>query len=463
MTLPEHADVVVVGGGHAGLCAAITAAEGGREVWLLERAPAAMRGGNTRHTRNLRAMHEQEIAGLTGRYSAEEYWQDLLRVTDGNTNETLAQLTIRESESLLDWLQAHGVYFQPSLSGTLSLGRTNAFFLGGGCALTNALYLAADQASVKVAYDCHVTGVQMSANTCEAVLIEYHGEQHRLAANTFIMACGGFQANADWMRQAWGEAADNFLIRGTPYNEGHMLQALMQQGVATTGDPTQCHAVAIDARAPKYDGGIVSRLDCVPFSIVVNKHGKRFYDEGEDFWPKRYAIWGRLIAAQPEQIGYAVIDSKVTENFMPSVFPAIEADSLDALAELVEIPGDALQNTVAAYNEAVEPGDYDPNVLDTCCTNGLAPDKTHWALPIDNPPFYAYPLRPGITFTYLGLVVDERARVQMADGEACTNLYAAGEIMAGNILGQGYCAGTGMTIGGVFGRIAGEQAACRPQ
>jgi len=234
----------------------------------------------------------------------------------------------------------------------------------------------------------------------------------------------------------------------------------MAQGVATTGDPTQCHAVAIDARAPKFDGGIVSRLDCVPFGIVVNATGQRFYDEGEDFWPKRYAIWGRLIATQTQQIAYAIIDSKVTHNFMPSVYPPLAADTLNDLAAQLDLPAAALNETVKQYNEAVVPGSFDPQTLDDCRTEGLQPDKTHWALKIDTPPFYAYPLRPGITFTYLSVVVDAQARVQMHNGQSCTNLFAAGEIMAGNILGQGYCAGTGMTIGGVFGRIAGEQAAC---
>jgi len=450
----------VVGGGHAGLCAAITAAEDGRQVCLLERAPAVMRGGNTRHTRNLRAMHDGPVAGLTGSYSEDEYWQDIQQVTAGHTDPTLARLTIRESAPLIDWLQAHGVHFQPSLSGTLSLSHTNAFFLGGGCALTNALYQAAAKAGVEVVYECRVTNVEMTGHTCTAVSGRYEDTDFTLEAAAFVMTSGGFQANAGWMREAWGDAADNFLIRGTPFNEGDVLRALMQQGVATTGDPTQCHAVAIDARAPKYDGGIVSRLDCVPFSIVVNNRAERFYDEGEDFWPKRYAIWGRLVAAQPDQIAFAIIDSKVINHFMPSVFPAIQAPSLPVLAAELGLSGTALSRTVERFNQAVQPGHYDPQQLDSSHTVGLTPDKTHWALPIDTPPLRAYPLRPGITFTYLGVVVDAQARVHMQNGEPCTNLFAAGEIMAGNVLGQGYCAGTGMTIGGVFGRIAGAQAAC---
>jgi tricarballylate dehydrogenase len=262
------------------------------------------------------------------------------------------------------------------------------------------------------------------------------------------------------MKQVWGEAADNFLIRGTPYNEGHVLQALMSKGAATVGDASQCHAVAIDARGPKFDGGIVTRLDCVPFSVVVNNAGERFYDEGEDFWPKRYAIWGRLIAALDNQIAYSIFDSKVTSNFMPSVYPPIKAATLGALADELGLPADQLNTTVGEYNAAVVTAEYDPRILDDCSTQGLDINKSHWALPINEPPFYAYPLRPGITFTYLGVQVNATAQVKMSNGPFVDNLYAAGEVMAGNVLGRGYCAGTGMTIGGVFGRIAGAQAAC---
>lgn len=235
----------------------------------------------------------------------------------------------------------------------------------------------------------------------------------------------------------------------------------MRHGAKTVGSADQCHAVAIDARAPRFDGGIVTRLDSVPFGIVVNRNSERFYDEGEDFWPRRYAIWGRLVARQPGQIAFSIIDAKVLNRFMPSVFPAIRSDSLEGLARLVELDPARLVDTVDSFNKALCPGDYNPDRLDDCRTEHLEPPKSHWALPLDTPPYYAYPLRPGITFTYLGVAVDQQARVLRADnGEAFQNVFAAGEVMAGNILGQGYCAGTGMSIGGVFGRTAGQEAAC---
>jgi len=450
--------VLVIGGGNAALCAAIEARELGVDVTVLECADRSMRGGNTRHTRNLRAMHSAPTDTLTGTYPEEEYWQDLLRVTGGATDEVLARLVIRGSEALPTWLRERGVRFQPALRGTLSLDRTNAFFLGGGKALLNAQYRTAEKLGVKVQYNSEVTDLVVEDGRFVSARVTDRGFDCEVAAGAVVVASGGFQANREWMREAWGEAADNFIIRGTPFNRGTVLRALMNQGAKTAADPTQCHAVAIDARAPKYDGGIVTRLDCVCFSIVVNRDGQRFYDEGEDFWPKRYAIWGRLVAGQPDQLAYAIIDSKVLGNFMPSVFPSISAPTVAELAHEIGIDPDRLVTTVNGFNQSVCQGHYDPDALDDCSTKGLDPPKSHWALPLDQPPYYAYPLRPGITFTYLGLKVDAEARVMFAGGPS-PNIFAAGEVMAGNILGQGYCAGTGMSIGGVFGRIAGRLAA----
>ena len=242
--------------------------------------------------------------------------------------------------------------------------------------------------------------------------------------------------------------------------QGRVLKSLLGQGVASVGDPTQCHAVAIDGRAPKFDGGIATRLDCVPFSIVVNKHGQRFYDEGEDVWPKRYAIWGRLVAQQPDQVAYAIIDSRSERLFMPSVFPAIKADTIGELAAKLGLDPAALEATVAALQRRLRARRVRQLPRSTACTpQGLDPPKTNWARPITEPPFIGYPLRPGITFTYLGVKVNERAQVIMEDGRPAANLFASGEIMAGSILGKGYLAGFGMAIGTVFGRIAGREAA----
>jgi len=452
-------DIAVIGGGNAALCAAITAVEAGAKVLILEAAPKAYRGGNSRHTRNFRCMHTGPLGPLVESYSEEEYFADLMKVTDGKTHEGLARLAIRTSEECLPWMEEHGVRFQPSLSGTLSLGRTNAFFLGGGKGLVNAYYRTAEKLGVDVMYDAQVTHLEVEEDKVVSVEYEHGDKSHRITPKAVVVASGGFQADTDWLARAWGPAAKNFLIRGTPYNRGVVLADLLDQGIEQVGDPTQCHAVAIDGRAPKFDGGIVTRLDCVPFSVVVNQNAERFYDEGEDVWPKRYAIWGRLVAAQPDQVGYVVIDAKSLNLFMPSVFPPIKADTLEELAEKMGLPADKLRKTVDAFNESCgDTSAFHPTELDGVSTSGLTPPKTNWARPITEAPFYGYSLRTGVTFTYLGLKVNETAQCSIGN-KPVSNLWAAGETMAGSILGQGYLAGFGMTIGTVFGRIAGKEAA----
>jgi len=453
-------DVLVIGGGNAALCAALMAREAGASVLLLEAAPREWRGGNSQHTRNLRCMHDAPQDVLLEAYPEEEFFQDLLKVTGGQTDEQLARLVIRESSTCRDWMRKHGVRFQPSLAGTLHLSRTNAFFMGGGRALVNAYYRSAENLGVTIRYDAPVHALEIRAGRFVAALTK----TERIEAKSCVLASGGFESNLEWLREAWGQnergewPADNFLIRGTRFNQGVLLKFMMGQGADIIGDPSQSHCVAIDARAPLYDGGIVTRVDAVSLGVMVNREARRFYDEGEDFWPKRYAIWGRLVAQQPGQIGYCIIDSKAIGRFMPPVFPGVQANTLEDLARALHLPIDTFMTTLHDYNAACRVGTFDHTVLDDCHTEGLTPAKTHWARPIDTPPFYGYALKPGITFTYLGLKTNARAQVHFG-GAPSENLFVAGEMMAGNVLGKGYTAGVGMSIGTAFGRIAGTSAA----
>ncbi|HEX5606649.1 MAG TPA: FAD-dependent tricarballylate dehydrogenase TcuA [Candidatus Binatia bacterium] len=459
VNLSAPLDVLVVGGGNAALCAAITARRAGATVLVLECATKDFRGGNSRHTRDIRYMHRAATDFVTHAYGEEEFWQDLLGVTGGATNERLARLTIRESEDLADWMAANGVRWQKPLRGTLHLARSNLFMLGGGKAMMNAYYDKANKLGVEVHYGTEVRELTIADGEFLSALAVSAGASRPIEAKAIVVAAGGFEANISWLKEYWGEAAENFIIRGTPNNQGRMLKELLRHGVKAVGDPRGCHAVALDARAPKFDGGIVTRLDSVPFGIVVNKKPERFYDEGEDFWPKRYAIWGKLIAEQPEQIAYSIIDSEALPHFMPSVFPPVEAASIPELATALGIEPRALGAIVDEFNRSVNGGRFNPGTLDDCRTEGLEPPKSHWARPIEAPPFYGYPLRAGITFTYLGVTIDEHAQVIMCDERPAKNIFAAGEMMAGNILGKGYLAGFGLTIGSVFGRIAGREAA----
>jgi precorrin 3B synthase CobZ len=458
--LPDYhsTDVLVIGGGNAALTAAMTARELGVKVTLLEVSPSDVRGGNSRHTRNIRYIHEKGNDFLTGPYLEEECFNDLMMVTKGKTIEKMARLVIHGSYNVGDWMIEHGCRFQPAMRGTLHLSRTNAFFRGGGKALINAYHATCERLGVEVLYEAEALDISIEDGACTEVRVRRPDGEFTVRPKAVIIASGGYQGNRSWLREAWGSMADNFLTRGTPYDKGRMLKVMMEKGAKTVGDPTQGHCVAIDGRAPLFDGGIVTRLDCVPFGIVLNKNGKRFYNEGEEFWPKRYAIWGRLVAGQPEQIGYVFIDSKSIDLFMPSVFPPLKADTVEEMAELMQLDPGAVKQTIEEFNAATRPGNFNSNELDGMGTEGIDPPKTNWARPLDTPPYYGYTLRPGITFTYLSLAINEHTRVLQQDDTPYKNIFAAGEVTSGNVLGQGYMAGFGMTIGTVFGRIAGREA-----
>lgn len=460
MSKTDRWDVIVVGGGNAALCAAIAAAENGARVLLLEAAPEHMRGGNTRHTRNIRCAHMKADGFFSGPYPDEEYMADLIAVTGGPANMDLAKFTIQQTNQLPQWMSDHGANWQQPLAGTLHLGRTNRWFLGGGKALLNSYYRTATRLGVMFRYNAMVEDLVIENDRFVGVVIKAGGDPEMVRGGSVVVAAGGFEANLEWLEESWGEAARNFIVRGTPFNRGTTLKTLLSKGAQAIGNPRAIHAIAVDARSPKYDGGIVTRLDSVIFGVVVNKLGLRFYDEGEDIWPKRYAIWGGLILEQPDQIAYSIVDSKAIDSFLPPLYKPFQANSLEELALQLGIDRENFVNTMSDYNRGAAPNsEVRMQVLDGVSTRGVTPPKTNWALPIDKPPFYGLPLRAGITFTYMGVAVDERARVVDTRGRPLTNVYAAGEIMSGNILTKGYVGGMGLAIGAIFGELAGRDAA----
>lgn len=452
-------DVLVIGGGNAALCAAMAARDAGARVVVLERASREWRAGNSKYTRNVRVAHSPD-RWMPGTYDEEEFLEDLRRVSGDSFDLEFARYTIDQSRSAPEWMEAHGARWQDALGGTLGLARTNRFFLGGGKALLNAYYAHAADLGVHVTYNARVEGLSTDGRFFTGAEVAVGDSRIHISARAVVVAAGGFESNLEWLRRYWGAAVDNYIVRGTSENDGMMLQVLLDLGAEERGNRNGFHAVACDARSPKFDGGIVTRVDSIPLGIVVNRNAERFYDEGEDLWPKRYAIWGRLIAEQPDQLAFAIIDSKLWGRFIPPLYPPYREPSIDDLARRCGLDPGGLVTTIDSYNRCVvEDRPWDSAQLDGRRTTGLTPPKSNWAQTIDSPPFYAYPLRPGVTFTYLGVAVDRSARVLRSDGTAFSNVFAAGEIMAGNILRQGYLAGFGMTVGTVFGRIAGMEAA----
>lgn len=433
------------------MCAALAAHERGARTMLVECGDRNARGGNSKYTRNLRCASDL--------YPEDELMNDLVSVTGKEIDLDLAAFTIRRSREAPAWMESYGVRWQPAFRGTIALDRTNRFFLGGGKALLNVYYRALEQRAIPVLYETRVTAIEPTADGAFLVTLEHGDTKRQVRAGAVVAASGGYESNYAWLEREWGPAARQFIIRGTSSNDGALLQALFDLGAQKRGNPRGFHSIAVDARSPRYDGGIVTRVDSIPHGIVVNRFAQRFYDEGEMLWPKRYAIWGRLIAEQDGQIAYSIYDSRTRGHFVPACFPPLEAPTIEQLAGELQLDPAALVRTVTEFNAHTSGGTFDIGRLDGLGTRDLVPAKSNWARAIDTPPYYAYPVRPGITFTYLGVKVDAKARIVGTSGEPMPGFFAAGEVMAGNLLTQGYLGGFGMTIGTVFGRIAGGEAA----
>lgn len=451
-------DVLVIGGGTAALCAAIAARQAGASVLLVEQAPRALRGGNTRHSRNLRFAHTDETPLATGPYPPDAFRADLERATSGALDPELAPLLIQGSTDITRWLAAAGVHFQSHAGGVLPQSSKTAFLLGGGKSMINALYARAEHLGIAVAYETECADLIIRDDRLMGVTLKSDGRLTALHPGAAIACCGGAQASRAWLRSYWGEAADGFVNRGTPFAGGGVLRSLLDQGALTVGDPKRLYLVAVDARSPADDGGIATRVRAMPEGIVVDADGERRHDEGGDTASTRYALWGQRLAGFPGQLGHLILDARGLREAPPALYPPIAADSVGALAERIGIQPAALDATVARYNAAVRAPD-DPSDGAGWHSVGLDPPKSRLALPLTEAPFAAFPMRPGITFSYHGVGVDTTARLRLTQGGRIANLFAAGMIMAPSIIPQGYVSGLALTIGIVFGRLAGEEAA----
>lgn len=455
---PSHVvDVLVIGGGSAALCAAIAARRHGASVRLIEQAPIQLRGGKTRHARNFRVMHERPTPWTPGIYSEEAFLQDLASVTNGATDRRLARLLVQGSATIADWLRDNGVCLQTPANTLMPYSQRTAFLLGGDKAMVNALYASAARMGVAISYESELVGLDCAdEHRCRASIRRGSGIES-IVAKAAVICAGGHQANVDWLCEEFGAAADGFAVRGTPYASGSALRLLLNAGAKPVGHPRHCHEVAVDARGPKFDGGIVTRIAAIPHGIVVDRDCRRFDDEGTNLCKSHFAQWGARIPTCPSQIAFLILDAKGLARAASSALPPIQADNVSALATKLQLDAIALEATVRDFNASIAVVDGISPL--ECTTTSLNPPKSRAAAPLVVPPFACYPLRPGITFTHCGVTMDADMRVIPNDGRPLASLFAAGMIMAANVLGQGYLAGLGVTIATVFGRLAGEAAA----
>ena len=488
--LPDKSDVVVVGGGNAALCAALAAAEHGVSVLMLERAPESEAGGNSRFTagaircvyngvddlrRLMPDLTDAEIAGADfGTYTADQFFDDMGRVTEYRTDPELCEVLVRQSRDTVGWMRDKGVRFQPTwrrqafkVDGRFKFwGGLTVEAWGGGPGLVEALTASAKKSGVQIAYEARATALVANDAGVTGVRVRCGGKTHQVKAKCVVLAAGGFQADAAWRTRYLGPGWDVAKVRGTRFATGDGIRMALDIGAMPTGNWSGCHAVGWDRNAPEFGDLSVGdnfQKHSYPFGIMLNARGERFVDEGADFRNYTYAKYGREILMQPGQFAWQIFDKKVLhllrDEYRIKRVTKARADTLEELVQkLDDVDARRALATIKAYNAAIQKNvPFDPNVKDGRSTNGLALPKSNWANTIDEPPFEAYAVTCGITFTFGGVKIDRDAHVLDSDGGVIGGLHAAGE-MVGGLFYFNYPGGTGLMAGAVFGRIAGNSA-----
>ena len=483
-------DVLVVGAGNAALSAALAAREGGASVVVLERAPVDESGGNSRFTAGaIRTVYngvedlKKLIPDLTaleiartdfGTYTREQFYDDMARVTQYRAHPDMVELLVERSLETLVWLRGKGVKFLPAYGRqAFKVGDITRFWggltveaSGGGPGLVEALHAAARRNGINVLYGTRALSLMMVAGQVRGAHVRQEKRDFDIAAKSVVLASGGFEANAEWRTRYLGPGWDLAKVRGTRFNTGDGIRMALEVGAMSYGHWSGCHAVGWDRNAPEFGDLAVGdgfQKHSYPFGIMINATGERFVDEGADFRNYTYAKYGRIVLEQPAQFAWQIFDSKVLhllrDEYRIREVTKVRADTLEDLATKLEgVDAQAFLRYVAAYNRAVRQDiPFDPTVKDGRHTEGLAVPKSNWANPLDKPPFEAYQVTCGITFTFGGLRIDTEGRVLDTDGEAIPGLFAAGELVGG-IFYFNYPGGTGLMSGAVFGRLAGTSA-----
>jgi tricarballylate dehydrogenase len=487
----SEVDVVVVGGGNAALCAALSARESGASVLVLERAPESARGGNTAFTAggmrfayrgldDIRALvpelTDEEVETTDfGSYPEEAFLGDLARITEYRTDPDLAEVLVSRSFDTLRWMRTKGVRFAPiygrqafKVDGRFTFwGGMTLEVVGGGPGLVDFLAKAAAANDIEISYGTRALSLLLDEERVVGVRCRKDGQSHEIRAGAVVLASGGFQANAEWRTRYLGPNWDLARVRGTQYNSGDGIRMGLEANAMPWGHWSGCHAVGWDLNAPPFGDlrvGDGFQKHSYPFGIMVNANGERFVDEGADFRNYTYAKYGRVVLAQPGQFAWQIFDSKVLhllrDEYRIRQVTKVSADTLPALAAKLDgVDPEAFLATVAQYNESItDDVPFNPNVKDGRRTVGLAVPKSNWANLLDEPPFEAYAITCGVTFTFGGLRINTGAQVLSTESEPIEGLFACGELVGG-IFYFNYPGGSGLTNGSVFGRIAGASAA----
>ena len=452
----ENHDVLVLGTGLAGMCAAFEAKERGAAVTIIDKAPETSRGGNTRFSGGA-------LRCPTPEFPPDALIEELDLITKGRANRSLAKLLYGNGEKDVQWLIGLGAPLtspseeRPDLRG----GKMSYHVRGNGYGLVESLYPKLAERGITCRFE--TKAIEFLSDVSGQVIgvrAKTRSGYVDLLARAVIVATGGFQANAEMRVRYIGREAVNLVVRGSKYNTGDGLSMVAAIGGQSIGDWGGFHSAVMDARSEPVEAG-ETNINSYPYTIMVNRNGDRFVDEGEDFFDTTYVKYGKAIIAQPGSIAYCLFDAKLAERelvyCLHREFEPVDAKSIERLAQKIGLPPDRLQATVDAYNAAIQPGEFDPERRDGKCTKGISPQKSNWAVPLDTPPYFAFPATGGITFTLGGLKVDERARVIDTEDRAIPGLYAAGELIGG-LFYDNYPGGASLLRSLVFGRLAGREA-----